>query len=129
MARRPTNGPTEGELEILGVLWERGPSSAREVHEALSRERPTAATTTLKLMQIMVDKGLLDRDESQRPQVYRAAVTKERTERKLIGNLLARAFDGSAAQLVMRALSAHDATPEELDRIRRLLDQMEESKS
>jgi len=128
MARRPTDGPTDGELAILGVLWDRGPSTARDVHDALCRRRPTAATTTLKLMQIMVDKGLLARDESRRPQVYCAAATKERTQRKLIGNLMARAFDGSAAQLVLRALSAHETSAEELDAIRRLLDRMEGAK-
>ena len=126
MARRPTKGPTEAELEILAVLWDRGPSTVREVNEALNLKRPTGYTTALKLMQIMTEKGLVLRDESSRSHVYRPRFSKEKTQKALVKNLLNRAFDGSAAQLVLRALSAQDATPEELARIRGVLDDMEE---
>lgn len=125
MARRRTDGPTEAELEILNVLWDRGTGTVRDVNEAVSRLRPTGMTTTLKLMQIMVDKGLLARDEDARPQVYRARWSKGRTQRKLVSRLLKRAFDGSAAQMVLSALTHHKATPEELARIRQALDAME----
>ncbi len=125
MARRPTQGPTEAELEILSVLWQRGPSTVREVNEELNRRQPTGQTTTLKHMQIMLAKGLLVRDESVRPQVYRPKLSKEKTQSRLVRQLLNRAFDGSAAQLVVRALSAEGASQEELAEIRRLLDEME----
>ena len=125
MARRPTTGPTDAELEILQVLWQRGPSTVREVNAQLSRRRPTGQTTTLKLMQIMVDKGLLLRDESVRPQLFRPAADKATTQRTLVRDLLHRAFDGSAAQLVVQALSSKRASARELQEIRRLLSDME----
>jgi len=128
MARRKTTGPTEAELEILLVLWGRGPSTVRQVNEALDRQRPTGYTTTLKLMQIMTEKGLLVRDESVRPQVFRPRVSKERTQGKLLNDLLKRAFDGSAAQLILRALATQSASPEELAEIRRLVEEMERGK-
>jgi len=128
MARRPTTGPTEAELEILMVLWERGPSTVREVNEALNLKQPTGHTTTLKFMQIMTEKGLLLRDESVRPQVYRPRLSKEKTQRKLVKDLLKRAFDDSAAQLVLRALTTGSPTEKELAEIRRLLDEMERDK-
>jgi BlaI family transcriptional regulator, penicillinase repressor len=125
MGRRPTNGPTGAELEILSVLWDRGPSTVRQVNEQLNAERRTGQTTTLKLMQIMIEKGLLARDESVRPQVYRPQASRDVVQGRLIGDLMKRAFDGSAAQLVLRALSTQRATPEERAEIRRLLDEME----
>ena len=128
MARRPTNGPTQAELEILMVLWERGPSTVRQVNEALNLKQQTGHTTTLKFMQIMTEKGLIVRDESIRPQVYRPRLSKEKTQRTLLKDLLKRAFDGSAAQLVLRALSTGNPTEEELAEIRGLLDQMEGDK-
>ena len=128
MARRPTNGPTDAELEILTVLWERGPSTVREVNESVNLKQPTGYTTTLKLMQIMTEKGLVVRDESVRPQVFRPRSSKEKTQRRLLRDLLNRAFDGSAAQLVVQALSTDSATAEELAEIRRLLDEMEGEK-
>lgn len=127
MARRPTTGPTDAELEILQVLWDRGPSSVRDVNTELCRRRPTGQTTTLKLMQIMVEKGLLARDESVRPQVFQPRSSKEATQRTLVKDLLKRAFDGSAAQLVVRALSARKASAAELEEIRRLLEEIERS--
>jgi predicted transcriptional regulator len=117
--------PTDAELAILRVLWERGPSTVRQVHEALSGERPTGYTTALKLMQIMTDKGLLARDESQRTHVYRPTAPAEETQRTLVRDLLDRAFSGAADQLVMRVLGAKAVSAGELARIRELLDEIE----
>jgi predicted transcriptional regulator len=117
--------PTDAELAILRVLWRCGPSTVRKVMQELSRVQETGYTTVLKLMQIMIEKGLLVREESARTHVYEPAVTEERTQRQLIGDLLERAFSGSAKNLVMRALSAKKASPEELVEIRRLLDELE----
>lgn len=114
--------PTDAELAILRVLWDRGPSTVRQVHEALSRERPAAYTTALKLMQIMTDKGLLARDESERTHVYHPRLTEEQTQRQLVHDLLERAFGGSSSKLVMQALATTRASAEDLVEIRRLLD-------
>lgn len=114
--------PTDAELAILRVLWERGPSTVRQVHDVLSRERPAAYTTALKLLQIMTDKGLVSRDERDRSHVYHARLTEAQTQRQLVRDLLDRAFGGSAAKLVMQALAARRASPEELVEIRRLID-------
>ena len=121
MARRPPR-PTDAELAILQVLWQHGPSTVRQVHERLSGTRETGYTTTLKLMQIMAEKGLVTRDESARTHVYRARRSRDETQRQLVSDLLDRAFGGSAAALVMQALSAQPASAEELREIRRLLD-------
>lgn len=121
MARRPPR-PTDAELAILQVLWQHGPSTVRQVHERLSGTRETGYTTTLKLMQIMAEKGLVTRDESARTHVYRARRSRDETQRQLVRDLLDRAFGGSAAALVMQALSAQPASAEELREIRRLLD-------
>jgi predicted transcriptional regulator len=123
MPKRPR--PTPGELEILRVLWARGPSTVREVHEAVERERPTGYTTVLKLLQIMTDKELVTRDETERAHVYAAGMPEADTQRQLVGDLMDRAFGGSALKLVMHALSAKKASPAEIARIRRLLDDME----
>jgi len=117
--------PTEAELEILRVLWTRGPSTVREVQEALEGTRPSGYTTVLKFLQIMHEKGLVVRDESSRTHVYEAAVEREATEGKLVRDLAARAFGGSAARLVLRALEEAPATAEELEEIRALLDRLE----
>src|SRR3954466_5233259 len=114
--------PTDGELAILRVLWERGPSTVRQVHEVLSRDRPGAYTTALKLLQIMTDKGLVRRDAADRSHVYQARMTQAQTQRQLVRDLLDRAFGGSASKLVMQALAARRASPAELGEIRRLLD-------
>ncbi|MFN7924979.1 MAG: BlaI/MecI/CopY family transcriptional regulator [Bryobacteraceae bacterium] len=113
--------PTPAELDILQVLWEIGPSTVRQVHQALADRRDTGYTTVLKLMQIMADKGLVHRDESQRAHLYRAAIAKEKTRTQLVADLLDRAFSGSAALLVQQALEARKASPEELAEIRRIL--------
>ena len=117
--------PTDGELEILAVLWSRGPATVRDVHEAISRRKATQYTTVLKLMQIMAEKNLVRRDESQRAHVYQPCRSKEWTRRQLAGDLLERAFGGSAASFVMGALAARKASRAELEEIRRLLDEYE----
>lgn len=117
--------PTDAELAILSVLWERGPSTVREVHDAMSATHDTGYTTVLKLLQIMTDKGLVVRDESQRAHVYTSRYGEQRTQRQLLGDLIDRAFRGSREQLVMQALSASHASAAELTAIRQLLDQME----
>jgi BlaI family transcriptional regulator, penicillinase repressor len=124
MARRKATGPTERELAILGVLWDKGPSTVREVHEAIRAGGLTGYTTTLKLMQIMTDKGLLVRS-AERPHVYKPAVSEERTQKEVVGDLLDKVFAGSAEKLVMRALSTKKVSPDELKRIRAMLDKME----
>jgi predicted transcriptional regulator len=122
MTRTPPR-PTEAELEILRVLWERGPSTVRQVHEALATARETGYTTTLKLMQIMADKGLVTRDESSRTHIYTPRVPQETTQRQLVTDLVDRAFGGSAAELVLRALSSHTTSDDELREIRKLIDE------
>ena len=117
--------PTDAELAILRVLWEHGPSTVRQVHEALS-DRETGYTTTLKLMQIMTDKGLVTRDESARTHIYAAAANQELTQGQLLKDLVDRAFGGSAKALVLRALSNHETTPDELREIRQLIDDYRE---
>ena len=117
--------PTDAELEILKVLWRRGPSTVREVFDSLSESKQTGYTTVLKFMQIMAEKGLVRRDETERAHRYEAALAEEETQRQLVGDLLRRAFDGSAKRLVMQALSAERASAGELDEIRSLLDRLE----
>jgi predicted transcriptional regulator len=127
MARKKTTGPTEGELAILSVLWEKGPSTVRDVHEGLHQDVETGYTTTLKLMQIMVEKGSLVREDNGRRHIYRPALSEEKTQKQLVQNLLDRVFAGSAEKLVMRALSAKKVPPKELKRIREMIDEMEEA--
>ena len=122
MTRHHLPRPTDAELAILRVLWDLGPCTVRQVHEVLSRERPAAYTTSLKLLQIMTDKGLVSRDERDRSHVYQAKLTEEQTQRQLVRDLLDRAFGGSATKLVMQALAARRASAEELSEIRRLID-------
>ena len=114
--------PTDAELAILRVLWARGPSTVRQVAEAIAEAgRETGYTTILKLLQIMTEKGIVVRDESARTHIYAPASTQDQTQRQLVTDLLDRAFDGSAAQLVMQALASKKTTPEELTEIRKLL--------
>lgn len=117
--------PTSSELMILQVLWERGPSTVRQVHECLEDKTGAGYTSTLKLMQIMAEKGLVERDERERAHVYRAALEEGQTKEQLAGELMDRVFGGSAAALVMGALSAKKAGKEELDQIRRMLKEYE----
>lgn len=123
MAETPR--PTDAELAILRVLWQRGPSTVKDVHAELAGRAPTVYTTTLKILQIMTEKGLVERDEAQRAHLYRARLREEQTQSQLVGDLLDRAFDGSASRLVLRALSARPATAAELAEIRELLDRLE----
>ena len=117
--------PTDAELEILKVLWRRGPSTVREVFETLGETKGTGYTTVLKLMQIMAEKGLVVRDESERAHRYEPAAPEDETQRRLVGDLLRKAFDGAAVKLVMQALSTERASAEELSEIRRMLDELE----
>lgn len=117
--------PTDGELGILRVLWHTGPATVRQVHEQLGGGHGDGYTTTLKLLQIMHQKGLVTRDESERAHVYSAAVAKDDTQQQLLGDLMQRAFDGSRESLVLQALGSGTATRGELDRIRALLDELE----
>jgi predicted transcriptional regulator len=120
-----TPRPTDAELAILRVLWERGPSTVREVHDALSSTQDSGYTTVLKLLQIMTEKGIVVRDESERAHVYESRLSEQRTQRQLLGDLMDRAFGGSSAKLVVQALSGRRASSEELHDIRMLLDQLE----
>jgi BlaI family transcriptional regulator, penicillinase repressor len=117
--------PTEAELAILRVLWEFGPLSVREVRRILNEARPTGYTTALKTLQIMTEKGLVERDETQRPQIYRARFSREQTQRQLVRDLLQRAFGGSVKSLVLQALSTRKSSPEELKEVEDLLDRIE----
>jgi len=120
--------PTDAELEILTVLWSRGPSTVRDVHEILVKRKPTQYTTVLKMMQIMAEKSLVRRDERERAHVYAASRPRQWTQRQLAKDLLERAFGGSAAQLMMGALAAHKPSKQDLAEIRQLLDEQEESR-
>lgn len=117
--------PTESELEILQVLWQHGPSTVRFVHEELSKAKEVGYTTTLKLMQIMAEKGMLEADKSSRSHIYRPLLEEERTQRQLLDRFLDSTFRGSAMKLVMQALGNHKTSQEELNEIRNLLDKME----
>ena len=116
-----TPKPTEGELELLTILWERGSATVRELFDAVNARRPVVYTGVLKLLQIMTDKGLVERDERERAHVYRAAVAKGDTQRRFVRELSDRFFAGSAAQLALHALGMETASEEDLDEIRKLL--------
>src|SRR6201998_399739 len=125
MATHFLGKPTASELEILHVLWERGPSTVREVHQTLNEKRPIGYTSILKLMQIMTAKGSVRRDEQQRAHVYEAVQPAEKTKRQLALDVLQRVFDGSASELMMHALAGRKASQEEIDEMRRLLNEHE----
>jgi len=127
MSEKPTDPPrpTDAELEILTVIWSRGPSTVREVHEAIVGRRPTQYTTVLKTLQIMAEKGLVRRDEKQRAHIYEASRPREWTQRQLAGDLLQRAFNGSAKSLMLGALAARRTSRQELAELRTLLDTYE----
>ena len=128
MVKKSLPSPTEAELEILNVLWQRGPSTEREVTDEIQKTKTSGYTTVLKLMQIMANKGLVRRDENDRAHVYEPALPKEQTQRQLLSNLVEKAFEGSATKLVMQALSGKRASREELSRIREILDELEKGR-
>jgi BlaI family penicillinase repressor len=125
MFKEPLQKPTASELEILRVLWARGPSTVREVHEALSEKRDLGYTTVLKLLQIMTAKGTVRRDEGQRAHVYQACQPATETKRQLAGDVLQRVFEGSASELMIHVLEGRRTSRKELEQLRRLLDEYE----
>ena len=128
MSKADSIRPTEAELQILKVLWKRGASTVREVRDVIHQSKPTLYTTVFKLMQIMTEKGLVKRDLLQRAHLYEANVEESQTQQQLVGDLLEKVFDGSASQLVMRALSNKKASKQEIAEIRNLLDEFERGK-
>src|ERR1700682_1711465 len=123
--KQPPHKPTASELEILRVLWNRGPSTVREVHDSLSQKKDLGYTTVLKLLQIMTAKGTVRRNETQRAHVYEACLPAEQTKRQLAGDMLQRVFEGSASELMIHALEGRRTSKKELDELRRLLDEYE----
>jgi BlaI family penicillinase repressor len=126
MPVRPSSHPTEAELEILNVLWRRGPSTVREVHEALQADRTTGLTTTLKLLQVMTEKGLVTRGDEPRPHRYAPASPEETTQAGLLGDLAQRAFEGSLRKLLIRAVEDGDLDSDELEELQALIDNIRE---
>ena len=125
MARHASSQPTEVELQILRILWDDGPSIVRHIHDSLQEFKQTTYSTTVKMLSVMLDKGLLKRDDDAKPQIYRPASPQQRTQKRMLGDLIDKVYDGSSAVLMMHALSSKKATAEELQQIRDLLDQME----
>ena len=121
MGKRKAPQPTDSELAVLGVLWESGPSTVRQVHEALGTDRGVRYTTTLKTMQVMVERGLLHRDESRRSHVYRSAIDEKSVRRRLVRELAGQVFGGSTRKLILHALSAGGVSAEEVRKIRKVL--------
>ena len=117
--------PTDSELEILNVLWQCGPSTVRFVNEQLNKEKDTGYTTTLKIMQIMKEKGLVKRNEEERSHIYSPEVVKKDTQQKLINKLLSSAFEGSASKMIMETLGNHKTSKEELEKIKELINELE----
>ncbi len=128
MSPKPLPRPTDGELAILRVLWDRGPSTVRQVFEVMSEDRDLGYTTVLKMLQIMTEKGLVAREEEGRGHIYRPALSESQAQRHLVTDLLDKAFGGSSLKLVIQALSAKKASPQELEAIRKLLDDQGGSK-
>jgi predicted transcriptional regulator len=125
MARPVSTQPTEVELQILGILWEHGPCTVRQVHEGLVELKETQYPTTVKMLLVMLEKGLVKRDELARPIVYRAGITREKTQKRMLGELLNRVYEGSAKTLMMHAMTAKKATPDEIAEIRQFLTDLE----
>ncbi len=128
MVKQKNYQPTDRELQILRILWDNGPATVREVNRQMNEIEKTGYTTTLKLMQIMVEKELLDRDDSQFKHIYSPAISEENTQTQVVGNLVDKLFSGSAEKLVMRALSAKEVSPKELANIKKLINEIEEGK-
>ena len=126
MAKKKTsNQPTEVELQILRILWELGPSPVRDVHSRLSEAKGTNYSTTVKMLSVMLDKGLVKRDDKVSPHIYRPAQTREKTGKRMLGDLIDKVYDGAAMSLVLQALATSKPTSEELDEVRQLLDELE----
>lgn len=126
MARHTSSQPTEVELQILRILWADGPSIARHIHDSLQQFKQTTYSTTVKMLSVMLEKGLLKRDDDVRPQVYRPTAPQQRTQKRMLGDLIDKVYDGSAATLMMHLLSSEKATPDEIAEIRKLLDSLED---
>ena len=122
---KTTVKPTNLELTILRVLWEEGPRSVRDIQASLNKSKPTGYTTVLKMLQIMTETGLVERDESVRPQIYRASSSRERTQREILSDLIQRVYDGSVKSLVMHALTTKRSSAKDLEAIEKLLDRVE----
>jgi BlaI family transcriptional regulator, penicillinase repressor len=125
MPRRSSPQPTEVEMQILRILWSLGPSPVREIHRRLEEAKGTSYSTTVKMLAVMLEKGLVKRDEDAQPHIYKAALTREGAGKRLVRDLIDKVYNGSAHSLVLQALSTGQATPEERNEIRRLLDKME----
>ena len=125
MPRPVPSQPTEVELQILRILWEAGPVTVREIHNRISEYKETNYATTVKMLVVMLEKQLVSRDDSIRPQVYRAAVTQATTQRKMLNDLVRKVYDGSTKSLIMQALSSKKASQEDIDEIRNLLNEMD----
>lgn len=125
MPRPPSPQPTEVEMQILRILWDLGPSPVREIHRRLEAAKGTNYSTTVKMLSVMLQKGLVKRDEEAQPHVYRPALSRAKTGKRMLDDLIEKVYNGSAMSLVLQALSSGKATKEELDEVRRLLDQME----
>src|SRR5882762_7008183 len=125
MARPASTRPTEVELQILRILWQLGPSPVREIHKRLEADKGTNYSTTVKMLAVMLEKGLVKRDEAAQPHVYRAAISRKNAGRRMLGEIIEKVYEGSAMSLVLQALASSQATKEERDEIRRLLDEME----
>ncbi len=125
MPRRSSSQPTEVEMQILGILWSLGPSPVREIHRRLQEAKGTNYSTTVKMLAVMLEKGLVKRDEGAQPHIYKAALTRDGAGKRLVRDLIDKVYNGSVHSLVLQALSTGQATPEERNEIRRLLDKME----
>lgn len=124
MARHASSQPTEVELQILRILWEMGPSVVREVHDRLSEAKDTQYATTVKMLLVMLEKGLVTRDDSVRPQVYSAATSQAVTQKRMLKDMIKKVYDGSAKSLVIQALSSTRTSKEDLEEIRKMIDEM-----
>ena len=129
MPRQSSSQPTEVELQILRILWEHGPSTARQVHNGLSADRDTNYSTTVKMLSVMLDKKLVKRDDSIRPQVFRVATSQQQTQKRMLKDLVQNVYAGSTGSLVLQALASKKASQEDLAEIRRLLEELEGDKS
>jgi len=125
MARRPTEGPTDAELEILNILWQRGKATVREVYETLNRVRPTGYTTALKMLQIMLEKGQVERDDHSRTHVYAAAMPRSAVQQMQLASMVDRLFDGSCAHMVLHAIRDKRVSPTEIEAIQQVLREYE----